>query len=72
MLEKFVKDYVLWEVPNARAGELCEEEGAAEEKHYRLTIVPIHLHFSWGEGRRVGSEAEPGKKEEVGEKMFLD
>ncbi|KAK4826197.1 hypothetical protein QYF61_006141 [Mycteria americana] len=40
-LEKFAKDYLLWEGPHAGAGEEHEEEGAAETPCDELTTAPI-------------------------------
>ncbi|KAK4810860.1 LOW QUALITY PROTEIN: hypothetical protein QYF61_008832 [Mycteria americana] len=70
MLDRFVKDCILWEGPHAGAGEECEEEGAAEAKHYELTTTPIPLCHSGGGGRRIRSEAEPRKKRGVGRKCL--
>ncbi|KAJ7426171.1 hypothetical protein WISP_18120 [Willisornis vidua] len=51
------------------AGRKHEEEGLAEKrcKELTATLITILLHFSGGRGdnRRVGSEAEPGKKDGV-------
>lgn len=41
MLEKFMKECLLWVVPDTGPGEAHEKEGAAEAKHYELITVLI-------------------------------
>lgn len=38
-----MKDSILWEQPDAGAGEGCEKEGVAERKHYELTAAPFSI-----------------------------
>lgn len=56
-----MKDCVPWEGPHAGAGGQ-QEEGAVEMKCHDLTRTPWSPAPLGGGGRRVGSEAGPGKK----------
>ena len=65
----------LWphgEEPSAAAGEKHEEGGAAVKLCYGLTTAPIPHPpvLLRGEGREVGSEGDPRKKEELGGSCF--
>jgi len=52
MLEKFVKNCLPWDRPQAGAGEECEKEGAAETPCDELTTTPIPHPPAPLEGRR--------------------
>ena len=62
--------------PHAGAGEECEEEGAAEMKHYELplTLIPFpSFCATQGRGsRRLRSEVELGEEGRCGKKVVLD
>ena len=55
-LEQFVKDCLLWVGPHAGAGEMCEEEGAAEMKGYQLTTTPIACRYIFSPLSRWGGD----------------
>ncbi|PKU41795.1 hypothetical protein llap_7896 [Limosa lapponica baueri] len=51
MLEKLMKDSILWEGPHAGAREDYEEEGVTETKCYELTPTPTPHGATWGMAR---------------------
>lgn len=62
MLEKFVED-CLWEGPHTAAGEECEEEGAAETTHGKLSTPAL-------KGENSGVKLNPGRREAWGKDLF--
>lgn len=58
MLQKFLKDYVTWECPQAGIGKEWEEEGETEE----LLWTDLPSGNKGGHGRMTTQGVEPGRK----------
>lgn len=66
-----MKDSMLWEGLYTGAGEECEEERAAEIKHYELTLTLIPSPFYQWRRSRFEGEDKLGEEGTGGENVFF-